>query len=88
MGELLVDDLLGHQMGLVSSVSSHLGDGLLELLFRGGSGAMVREVVEADLASVLFQDLADYPPVVDEVPHRTRVVQEDSVLILFHTKRM
>lgn len=69
VGELLLDDLAGDQMGLVSSVSTHLSDGLLELLLGRRSSTMVPEVVVTYLASVLFQDLAHYFPVVDKVSH-------------------
>lgn len=86
MGELLLDDLAGDQMGLVSSVSTHLSNGLLELLLRRRASTMIPKVVVADLASVLFQDLAHYFPIVYEVSHRTGIVQEDSVLLLFHSQ--
>ena len=69
VAELLLDDLAGNQMGFIATVSSHLSNGLLELLLGGRSSAMIPEVVVADLASILLEDLAHYSPIVDEVAH-------------------
>jgi hypothetical protein len=68
---LLADDFFSHLVGLISSPSGHVSNGLLKLLFAGDSGVVIPKIVVGNLAGVFYQDIGDYFPVIVKMANRT-----------------